>query len=154
MARRSVWGWGTEGDSPDPAAVAGFAEHLGFGRTDLEAPAPPSLPDPVLPIPPELRDCATDDAYDRARFGLGSSYLDTVRGFRGDFSTAPDFVVHAWTEDAVMRTLVSRHLPSALAADAIVVSDLPLEIAGARPLPLPRGAREGRYFLYRHGAPG
>ena len=105
MARRSIWGWGHEGDAVDPATVAGLVEHLGFGRTEVEAPADPVLPEPRRPIPPELKDCASASDYDRARFGLGSSYLDTVRGFRGDFSAAPDFVVHAWTEDAVIRTL-------------------------------------------------
>ncbi len=50
-----------------------------------------------------------------------------------------------------MSALVSRQLPVALAQDAIVVSDLPLEAASLRPLALPKGAREGRYFLYRRG---
>jgi len=44
---------------------------------------------------------------------------------------------------------VGRLLPPVLAANAIVISDLPLELAGARPIPLPVGAQEGRYFLYR-----
>jgi hypothetical protein len=32
-----------------------------------------------------------------------------------------------------------------------VLSDMSLELEGMRPLPLPAGAREGRYFLYRNG---
>jgi hypothetical protein len=48
-----------------------------------------------------------------------------------------------------MSALVSRYLPPALARDAIILSDLPLEIAGAAALPLPRGARKDRYYLYR-----
>lgn len=102
--RRSVWGWGFD-EEPEPAAVAGLRAHLGFGREDLEAPVEPVLPAPRIPIPPELRDCASTDAYDRARYGAGCSYLDTVRGLRGAFAEAPDFVVHAWTEDHVIRTL-------------------------------------------------
>ena len=105
MARRTHWGWGFEGDEPEPGAVQGLRAHLGFGAEELEAPADPQLPAPRIPIPPELRDAASDDAYDRARYGLGRSYLDVVRGLRGRIDHPPDFVVHAWTEDHVVRTL-------------------------------------------------
>jgi hypothetical protein len=50
-----------------------------------------------------------------------------------------------------MSAKLARHLPPVLAPGAIVISDLPLELAGARDLPLPIGAREGRYYLYRNG---
>src|SRR5262245_53254583 len=46
---------------------------------------------------------------------------------------------------------VSRSLAPVLAPSAIVISDLPLELADASQLALPDGAREGRYFLYRNG---
>jgi alkyldihydroxyacetonephosphate synthase len=105
VARRTHWGWGFEGEEPEPEAVAGLRAHLGFGAEELEAPAALELPPPRIPIPPELRDAATDAAYDRARFGQGRSYLDVVRGLRGQVPHPPDFVVHAWTEDAVARTL-------------------------------------------------
>ena len=45
---------------------------------------------------------------------------------------------------------VSRALPAVLAPSAIVISDLPLELIGAKAVSLPTGAREGRYFLYRN----
>ena len=51
-----------------------------------------------------------------------------------------------------MAAKLSRRLPPVLAPGAIVLSDLPLELSGARPLPLPAGAGEGRYFLYRNAA--
>ena len=105
MARRTHWGWGFEDDVVEPDAVAGLRAHIGFGSDELEAPAPLSLPAPRIPIPPELKDAASDAEYDRARFGLGRSYLDVVRGLRGEVAHPPDFVVHAWTEDAVVRTL-------------------------------------------------
>jgi alkyldihydroxyacetonephosphate synthase len=105
MARRAHWGWGFEGDTADAAAVRGLRDHLGFGSEDLEAPAEPALRPPRITIPAELKDAASDDAYDRARYGLGRSYLDVVRGLRGQIAHPPDFVVHAWTEDAVARTL-------------------------------------------------
>jgi hypothetical protein len=44
--------------------------------------------------------------------------------------------------------IISRSLPQALAPDAIVMSDLPLDMPGFEPLPLPPGAREDRYYLY------
>ena len=100
-----MWGWGDEGDAPTAEEVAGFVEHLGFGRDGDRGAAAPRLPEPRIGVPPELRDCASADDYDRARHGLGSSYMDTVRGLRGDYRHAPDFVVHAWTEDHVRRTL-------------------------------------------------
>ncbi|MDW6025600.1 class I SAM-dependent methyltransferase [Mesorhizobium sp. BAC0120] len=49
-----------------------------------------------------------------------------------------------------MSAKLSRYLPPVLAPGAIVLSDLPLELPGTRALPLPPGAREGRYFLYRN----
>jgi hypothetical protein len=50
------------------------------------------------------------------------------------------------TENAI---LLSALLPPLLARGAIVLSDLPLSLAGATALPLPPPAREGRYFAYR-----
>lgn len=50
--------------------------------------------------------------------------------------------------NAAMSRLVSQHLPPALAPGAIVLSDLPLEMAETERLPLPPGAREDRYYLY------
>lgn len=50
--------------------------------------------------------------------------------------------------NATMSKLVSEHLGPALAPGAIVMSDLPLDIPGCTPHPLPGNAREGRYYLY------
>lgn len=46
---------------------------------------------------------------------------------------------------------LNRSLAAVLAPGAVVISDLPLKLEGTSPLPLPGGAREGRYFLYRNG---
>ena len=54
----------------------------------------------------------------------------------------------------MMSALVSRHLPQALAPNAIILSDLPLAIGGTIALPLPKGAREDRYYFYRFGVAG
>src|SRR4051812_2841796 len=104
--RRKHWGWGLESEPPpSPDAVAGLRTHLGFGREDLEDPADVRLPSPRVAIPAALRDVATDAAYDRARYGLGRSYLDVVAGLRGAVAHPPDFVVHARDEADVARTL-------------------------------------------------
>src|SRR4051794_33396091 len=53
--------------------------------------------------------------------------------------------------NVAMSAKLSNGLPAVLAPGAFVLSDLPLELSGARALLLPAGAREGRYFLYRNG---
>ncbi|QIB35957.1 class I SAM-dependent methyltransferase [Ancylobacter pratisalsi] len=45
--------------------------------------------------------------------------------------------------------MCARVLPPVMAPGGIVMSDLPLEMAGFAPLPLPPGARDGSYHLYR-----
>lgn len=51
----------------------------------------------------------------------------------------------------VTRAKLSRYLPAMLSPHAIVLSDLPLDLAGARSLPVPPGARADTYFLYANG---
>ncbi|MDQ6438227.1 class I SAM-dependent methyltransferase [Mesorhizobium sp. LHD-90] len=46
-------------------------------------------------------------------------------------------------------SMLATRLPPLLVPGAIVISDLPLDFDDAEPLPLPDGAQEGRYFLYR-----
>ncbi|MBS9477026.1 class I SAM-dependent methyltransferase [Ancylobacter radicis] len=46
----------------------------------------------------------------------------------------------------------ARLLPPLMAAGGLVMSDLPLELAGCEGVALPPGAREGRYHLYRRPA--
>jgi hypothetical protein len=55
------------------------------------------------------------------------------------------------SHNLAMRAVLGRLLPAVLAPQAIVLSDLPLEVAGTSLLPLPPGAPEGRYFIYRNG---
>jgi hypothetical protein len=84
---------------------------------------------------------------------LGDTLEAAGRRFAGQVVLAhADVGSYDAAANAAMSALVSRHLPAVLAPGAIILSDLPLEIAGARPLALPKGAREGRYFLFRHGA--
>jgi hypothetical protein len=51
--------------------------------------------------------------------------------------------------NVAMAKLVSAELPPALAPGGLVLSDLPLDLGGAQRLPLPAGARQDRYFIYR-----
>lgn len=51
--------------------------------------------------------------------------------------------------NAEMGKVVSSHLPRALAAGALILSDLPLSIAETELLPLPPGARRDSYYVYR-----
>ena len=51
--------------------------------------------------------------------------------------------------NAATAKLVSDELPPALAPGGLVLSDLPLALAGVTRLPLPAGARQDRYFIYR-----
>ena len=48
-----------------------------------------------------------------------------------------------------MSSIVSASLAAALADGALILSDLPLVIPDTTRLPLPAGAREDRYFIYR-----
>ena len=84
--RRKHWGWGFEDEEPVPAA--GIAAHLGFG-SEPEAPVP--LADVELP-PPRLETPYASDTWSRAAHAAGRSYMDVVRGMRGEFPHPPDGV--------------------------------------------------------------
>ena len=51
------------------------------------------LPAPRLK-PGDLADITVADRRNRAVHALGKAYRDVVRGFRGDFANAPDFVAY------------------------------------------------------------
>lgn len=97
----SFWGWGYADKFPDEATRRGmvaFAEGtLGFSGL---APRPlPNLEAVTLNAPRiELRgvlaEFCTIDRNERIRHTYGRSYRDLMRGFRGDFSIAPDAVAH------------------------------------------------------------
>ena len=48
-----------------------------------------------------------------------------------------------------MAGLVSAHLEPALTEGALILSDLPITVPGTTRLPLPPGARDDRYYVYR-----
>lgn len=111
IRRLKHWGWGYEDEQPslqEQRATAEFlAAHLGFGSTELEAPAPlPALAPPRLKPPGSLAEICADDDYERALHAYGRSYRDVVRGFRGQFDRPPDLVAHPRTEAEVEAVLV------------------------------------------------
>lgn len=95
-------------------------------------------------------DCVPPD--DRLLLGdIADTLTSAIPRFSGKVILAhADLGSYTEEHNSAMIAKLSRHLPPVLAPDAIVLSDLPLELEGATALPLPDGAREGRYFLYRN----
>jgi alkyldihydroxyacetonephosphate synthase len=110
--RRKHWGWGHEDQQPTPEqareAAPVLAERLGMPLGEVEQAVPLErvrLVAPRVEIPPALAEiCAADD-HARASHALGKSYLDVVRGFRGDFQTPPDVVARPREEAELERLL-------------------------------------------------
>jgi alkyldihydroxyacetonephosphate synthase len=99
MRVRTRWGWGFEdaaiSTADARAAAPGLTQLLGFGATEPEEPVPferVTLLEPRLAVPPQLAGICADDTEARARHARGQSYLDTVRGLRGEYDHVPDVV--------------------------------------------------------------
>jgi alkyldihydroxyacetonephosphate synthase len=110
--RRKHWGWGFEDQQPTAAelrkSAPALAAQLGIALADVEQPVPLEglrLPGPRVEIPPALARMSAADPHSRACHALGKSYADVVRGFRGSFEHAPDFVVRPRSEDEVEEVL-------------------------------------------------
>ncbi len=107
---RKHWGWGNDDVALTPeqtaAAAPAIIDHLGFGSLDVEAPVAldrARLPAPRIAV--ALPELSSADPHVRATHTLGKAYRDIIRGFRGDFTNAPDFVVFPRDESDVQRTL-------------------------------------------------
>ena len=110
--RLKFWGWGFEDQQPAPEQVAeqgaGLRSHFGFEPAEVEQPArleDVTLPEPRLAPPDSLASICSSDTYERAAHAYGKSYRDIVRGFRGEYGWAPDFVAHPSDEDDLARVL-------------------------------------------------
>jgi alkyldihydroxyacetonephosphate synthase len=110
--RRKHWGWGREDQQPSleetRAAVPMLSERLGIELGEPEQPvalADVRLAAPRVEIPSTLAEICTADAHERASHALGKSYIDIVRGFRGEFEHPPDFVARPRSEQDVERLL-------------------------------------------------
>ncbi len=104
--RRKHWGWGYEDEQPGAdelrAAAAGLADHLGFGEREPEAAV--ALDDVEL-APPRLETPYAQDTWSRAAHAQGRSYLDVVRGLRGEFPHPPDGVAFPASEEELRAVL-------------------------------------------------
>ncbi|MEW5742346.1 MAG: FAD-binding oxidoreductase [Myxococcota bacterium] len=101
---RNLWGWG-EVEAADPLDDSRARAQAFFGELTVEEATPPRVPQPRVDVPAALRDFATAEPLVRAAHAMGKSYVDRVRGFRGDFASAPDVVAFPRTEAEVLRVL-------------------------------------------------
>lgn len=141
--------WAFDEISEMPGIV--FEMGLGHGRTYDHLRT--HLPDRDIYVLDREIDCFDDCIPPDDRLILGDideTLAAADQRFHGQVILAhADMGSYTEAHNIAMSACLSRRLPAVLAPRAIVISDLPLQLAGARPLPLPAGAREGRYFLYR-----
>jgi alkyldihydroxyacetonephosphate synthase len=105
--RLKHWGWGYEDQAPSRSqleeAAAGIRDRLGIGG-EVEEPLPleeVELREPRLKAPSGFGDLYSDDRYERVSHALGKSYVDLVRGFRGEFENPPDLVARPRDESEI-----------------------------------------------------
>ena len=110
--KRSFWGWGWEDRFPDRASRKAIGEHaeLMLGFAPQRCDEPPSLGSielraSRLSAPASLAGIVSNDHEARVRHTYGRSYRDVLRGFRGDFSPAPDLVATPGTEGEISALL-------------------------------------------------
>lgn len=110
MGDKSHWGWGESAKFGDTAERKNLGEMvtsmLGFPAEEPREPVPidaVELPEPRVKAPDRLP--ATDARERRIRSTYGRAYPDILRGFRGDFSNAPDLVATPKSEDEIVELL-------------------------------------------------
>ncbi|MHB8876101.1 MAG: hypothetical protein ACYC8T_20615, partial [Myxococcaceae bacterium] len=108
----SFWGWGFADKFPAEEALRAIGEQVsGLLGVAVGAPQkPPTVEGLTLPLARlepsgALAAFSSSLPLDRASHTYGKAYRDLVRGFRGDFSKAPDFVARPRTEDEVRSVL-------------------------------------------------
>ncbi|MEM7674907.1 MAG: FAD-binding oxidoreductase, partial [Myxococcota bacterium] len=109
---RSHWGWGYAhkfGDRDARRQLGQAAQvGLGFAPTKLEDPVAiedVELTAPAVAIPDSLSSLCAVDPEARIRHTYGRGYRDLVRGFAGDYRSAPDIVARPRAADDVVRIL-------------------------------------------------
>ncbi len=148
-AQNACLGWAFGQIAGTPGIV--FELGLGHGRTYDHLRT--HLPERDIYVFDREVDCYEDCTPPADRMLLGN--IDETLATAAERFPEKAVLVHSdmgsYTEahNSAMSARLSRLLPAVLAPGAIVVSDLPLTLAGAAALPLPPGAQEGRYFLYR-----
>lgn len=101
---RNPWGWGHLEQAADLDETAARVEPF-FGPRRREVAAPARVPPPRVEVPAAIAAFTRADEATRAARAMGKSYPDRVRGFRGDFSSAPDLVAFPADEAGLVRTL-------------------------------------------------
>lgn len=108
---RSHWGWGWADRFPGPEAREQLAQMVEamLGLRGLRPTEPVDISAVGLPAPRVratglLEPFATTDDEDRIRHTYGRAYLDLLRGFRGEFDTAPDVVAYPRSEEQILQT--------------------------------------------------
>src|SRR5438128_8913720 len=109
------WGWGYEDQWPALEQLREGAGALGERLAEIaitvgeiEEPAPLQalkLRVPHIGVPRALAEIAANDDHARASHALGKSYVDVVRGFRGEYEHPPDLVAFRRDEGDVQRVL-------------------------------------------------
>ena len=106
---RSFWGWGYEGESPDPLMIELFVELLKtrFGLDTLaQIPAPDldhiELRPPRFALPDALADFCTDDKLERVSHSFGKAFRDLIRGLEGRYDNPPDYIACPRNEDQIL----------------------------------------------------
>jgi hypothetical protein len=130
-----------------------FEMGLGHGRTYDHLRT--HLPDREIYVLDREVDCFADctPPQDRLLLGdIGDSLAAAATRFGRQVVLAnADMGSYEEAHNIAMSATLSRCLPAVLSERAIVLSDLPLELEGTRPFPLPPGVRGGRYFVYVNG---
>ena len=112
MRELSFWGWGYADLFPAEAERARLGQMIG-ALLGVEAPLPrpaPTLDGITIPpskveIPPQFAAVLSSARDVRASHTYGKGYADLLRGFRGDFSAAPDLVATPTNEEEVAALL-------------------------------------------------
>jgi alkyldihydroxyacetonephosphate synthase len=109
---RNFWGWGYVDRFPDEDARRALGAQIGalFGGRPLEPrePAPIgaiALRPPRIAPPAELAGIGSSSPRDRITHTYGRSYRDLVRGFRGEFDSAPDWIATPGSEEEIAAVL-------------------------------------------------
>jgi len=105
----SFWGWGYESKLPDDEERRELKQmvetYLGFPeRPLLDLPTLEEARMPPSSVEPPFEFCTTERG-ERAHHTYGKGYRDLVRGFHGDFESAPDAVARPNSEEEILRLL-------------------------------------------------
>ncbi|MBS3647256.1 hypothetical protein KEU06_01270 [Pseudaminobacter sp. 19-2017] len=138
------------------APMSGVVFELGLGHGRTYDHLRTRLPDREIHVFDREVDCIADCTPPDDRLWLGDvdkTLAAAQERFGGRVVLLhADLGTYEAERNEVIKEILRRRVPPLLAPGAIVLSDLPLVLEGASPLPLPDGAREGRYFLYRRSS--